>query len=226
MATPMKLDIRPRETHLPPELIARFRDLPVTNVSDVMTPQALGGRRLVPLHAGGVLVGPAITVRAEPSDNLMVHAALNMAQAGDVVVVDAGGDTTYAMVGELTLAFALHKRLSGVVINGAVRDVGTVRAADFPVYAAGVTYRNATKEKPGMVNVPIEINAMKITPGDLILGDDDGFICVPHQDAERVYTAARKKFDYEESQRSTVAAGKFDRSWVVTALKGVGYDGV
>jgi RraA family protein len=215
----MKLRIRPRNDKLPLALVENFRNLPVTNVSDVMKPTSIGGRRLAPLHAGGPLVGSAVTVRAQPDDNLMVHAALNLAHAGDVIVVDAGGDQTFAMVGELTLAYARHKRLGGIVVNGAVRDIATIRASAFPVYAAGITFRNASKAAPGEVNVPITINGMTINPGDLILGDDDGVICVPQAEASAIYQAARKKFDDENSQRGFVEAGQFDRSWVDAALR-------
>src|SRR5688500_228029 len=99
-----------------------FRNLPVANVSDVMSRMTAGGPRLRPLHAGGSMAGPALTVKTRPGDNLMIHKALLMAEPGDVIVVDAGGDLTTAIVGELMLSYAIAKGAAGIVINGAVRD--------------------------------------------------------------------------------------------------------
>ena len=132
-------------------------------------------------------------MKQRPGDNLLVHAALNRAKAGDVIVVDAGGDLTNSIMGELMLAHARQSGVAGVVINGAVRDYGWIRSNSFPVYAAGVTHRGPYKHGPGEVNVPIAIDGMIIEPGDLILGDDDGVVCVPFDETEVVYAAANAK---------------------------------
>ena len=89
-----------------------------------------------PMHDGSLLIGPAITVRTRPGDNLFVHKALDMAQPGDVVVVDAGGDLTNSIIGEMMLAYAATKKLGGIVINGAVRDVGSLRN-EYPALEPG-----------------------------------------------------------------------------------------
>src|SRR5919109_218310 len=115
--------------------VARFRELPVANISDVMSRMVAGGPRLRPMHAGGVLAGPALTVKTRPGDNLMVHKALMIAEAGDVIVVDGGGDLSNALVGELMLSHAIQTGVAGIVINGAVRDSAWIRANNFPVYA-------------------------------------------------------------------------------------------
>src|SRR5215203_5819859 len=151
-----------------------------------MSRMAHGGALLRPLHSGGVLAGPALTVKQRPGDNLMVHAALNRAALGDVLVVDAGGDLTNAILGELMLAHAQQIGMAGVVINGAVRDYGWIKKNNFPVYAAGITHRGPYKNGPGEVNVPIAIDGMVIEPGDLIVGDEDGLVCVPYDLTEAV----------------------------------------
>ena len=115
--------------------VDQFRSLPVANVSDVMSRMVAGGSRLRPLHGGGVLAGPAVTVKTRPGDNLMIHKALDMAEPGDVVVVDAGGDLTNALIGELMIAHAVKRGLAGIVIHGAVRDYGAIRVGSFPVFA-------------------------------------------------------------------------------------------
>src|SRR6516164_4960021 len=104
------------------EVVNRFRKLPVANVSDAMNCMSAGGTMLRPMHAGSVLAGAAVTVRTRPGDNLMMHKAFDIAEPGDVIVVDAGGDVTNAIIGENAAAYAESLGLAGVVINGAIRD--------------------------------------------------------------------------------------------------------
>jgi len=211
-----------RTRKVDPATVDRFRSLPVANVSDVMSRMVAGGSRLRPLHAGGVLAGPAVTVKTRPGDNLMIHKALDMAEPGDVVVVDAGGDLTNALIGELMIAHAMKRGLAGIVINGAVRDYGAIRAGSFPTFAAGVTHRGPYKDGPGEVNVMIAIDGMVIEPGDLVLGDDDGLVCVPYAHTDEVYEAARKKHEAETKQMEAIGLGQNDRSWVDATLQRLG----
>lgn len=213
------LRILRRSRKVSPDVVERFRSLPVANVSDSMARMTAGGPRLRPMHAGGVLAGPALTVKSPPGDNLMLHKALDLAEAGDVVVVDAGGDLTNSLMGELMAAYAERKGLAGVVIYGAIRDSAYMRASNFPVFAAGVTHRGPYKDGPGEINVPIAIEGMVIHPGDLIIGDDDGLLCVPLDDCEQVYAAAKAKHETEQRSMAEIAAGRNDRSWVDAALK-------
>lgn len=203
-------------------VVEKFRDLPVANVSDGMSRMAAGGPRLRPLHSGGGLAGPALTVKTRPGDNLMVHAALNRGEPGDVLVVDAGGDLTNSIIGELMLTQAEKVGFAGVVIYGAVRDLGSIRANSFPVFAAGVTHRGPYKDGPGEVNARIAIEGMVIDPGDLILGDDDGLLCVPYDDTEIVYQSTIAKQASEEKIMAATRAGNVDRTWVEDALKKLG----
>ncbi len=218
--------INKRSRKVGDDVVARFRELPVANVSDSMSRMAAGGSKLRPLHAGGVLAGPALTVKTRPGDNLMVHAALNRAEPGDVLVVDAGGDLTNSIIGELMLAYAESRGMAGVVIYGAVRDYGAIRAGHFPVFAAGITHRGPYKDGPGEVNVRIAIEGMVIEPGDLILGDDDGLLCVPYDDVDAVYAAATAKQAAEEKTMASTRGGKVDRSWVEDTLKRLGCEGM
>ena len=153
-------------------MVEKFRSLPVANISDSMYRLTAGGPRLRPYHAGGVLCGPALTVKSRPGDNLMMHMALNLAVPGDIIVVDAGGDLTNSITGERMLAYAERKGFGGVVIDGAIRDVAYVRQRNFPVYAAGVSHRGPYKDGPGEINVPVSIDGMVIEPGDLVIGAD------------------------------------------------------
>ena len=216
------LRILKRRRAVAPALIERFRAIPVANISDCMSRITAGGPRLRPMHAGGVMAGPAFTVKTRPGDNLMVHKALDIAGAGDIIVVDAGGDLTNSIIGELMVSYAAKKRIGGIVINGSIRDSGALRASAFPVYAAGVSHRGPYKDGPGEINVPIAIDGMVIEPGDLVIGDDDGLLCIPFADAEAIYKKAYAKNESEKVTVAEIEAGKQDRSWVDKKLAELG----
>jgi len=218
--------ILPRSRKVGPDAVARFRALPVANVSDVMSRMAAGGPRLRPMHAGGGLAGPALTVKTRPGDNLMIHKAIALAEPGDVVVVDGGGDLTNALIGELMLAQMAKRGLGGVVLNGAIRDSAAIRAQGFPVFAAGVTHRGPYKDGPGEINVPIALDGMVVEPGDLVLGDDDGLLSVPFDAVEAVHDAAAGKAAAEARQMANIEAGTHDASWVDAALRRLGCEGL
>ncbi|MDK8266626.1 RraA family protein [Pseudomonas oryzihabitans] len=199
--------------------VARYRDIPVANVSDSMHRMTAGGSRLRPMHRQGVLAGPALTVKARPGDNLMLHYALDIAEPGDVIVVDAGGDLSNALIGEMMVAYAVKRGVAGIVINGAIRDAANIGAGDFPLFAAGISHRGPYKDGPGEINVPIAIDGMVIEPGDLVIGDDDGLLCVPYDHVAEVYDRAAAKHAAEEKQMQQIVEGSNDRSWVLESLR-------
>lgn len=152
----------------------------------------------------------------------MIHKALDLAAPGDVVVVDGGGDLTNSLIGELMLSHAIQRRLGGIVLYGAIRDSAWIREHDFPVFAAGVSHRGPYKDGPGEINVPIAIEGMVIEPGDLVIGDDDGLLCVPFDHVETVYEKTRAKRQAEEKQMDAILEGRNDRSWVDASLARLG----
>ena len=174
------------------------------------------------MHKSGCLAGPALTVKTRPGDNLMIHKALMLARAGDVIVVDGGGDLTNALFGEIMVATAVKIGVAGIVLNGAVRDSEEIGQGTFPLYAAGVTHRGPYKDGPGEVNVPIAIDGMVVQPGDLIVGDADGLLCVPFDEAEAVLAATHKKMEAEKKMLADIAAGQLDTSWIDATLKRIG----
>lgn len=216
------LQILKRQRQVSTQLVAAFKGLPVANISDCMTRMTAGGPRLRPMHRSGYLAGPALTVKTRPGDNLMIHKALTMAQPGDVIVVDAGGDLTNSLFGELMTATAIRNGVAGIVLNGAARDADEIGRGTFPLYAAGVTHRGPYKDGPGEINVPIAIDGMVIHPGDLIVGDADGLLCVPFDDAEEVLAATRKKMEAEKKTLADIAAGTLDTSWIDATLRRIG----
>lgn len=204
------------------DTVAKFRELPVANISDSMSRMTAAGAKLRPIHAGGVLAGPAFTVKTRPGDNLMVHKALDIAEPGDIVVVDGGGDLTNSLIGEMMTAHAQQRGIAGIVIYGAIRDYDALHAGSYPIFAAGVTHRGPYKDGPGEINVPIAIDGMVIEPGDLVVGDGDGLVCVPYEQTAEVLKATEAKHVAELKQIEAIRAGKNDRAWVDATLTRLG----
>ncbi|WP_209124020.1 RraA family protein [Alkalihalobacillus sp. BA299] len=196
------------------DLLDAFSEVVTPHISDNMSRMSAVGTDLRPYHNSGRLVGTALTVKTRPGDNLMVHKAIDMAMPGDVIVVDAGGELTNAIVGEIMLRIAQKNQIAGFVINGAIRDIAAFQEDTFPVYACGVTHRGPYKDGPGEINVPISIGGMIIKPGDIVVGDEDGVVVVPLEDAENVLEKVKKQQKVEEEILASIANGTVDRSWV------------
>jgi regulator of RNase E activity RraA len=219
--------IQPLTRRVAPDLIDQFRTIPVANASDCMSRLTAGGPRLRPYHAGGALSGPAFTVKTRPGDNLIVHKALDIALPGDVVVVDAGGDLTNAIIGEIMVSYARSRRLGGIVINGSIRDSVALGRQHFPVYAAGVTHRGPMRSGPGEIGRAIALDGMVIEPGDLVIGDGDGLLSILFDEVAAVLRAATEKRDVETKILADVEAGRsMDRSWVDPTLRKLGCTGL
>ncbi len=219
----VEIKILKRSRAVDAELVKSFAQIPVANISDVMHRMAAGGPTLRPMHAGAVMAGPAFTVKSRPGDNLFVHKAIDMASPGDVIVVDAGGDTTNAIIGELMVRTASRKGIAGIVINGAIRDLDTISHGDFPVYAAGVTHRGPYKNGPGEINTAISLDGMVIEPGDLIIGDADGLLCVPYEEAKNILKLASDKNNLEANMIRDIDNDCLDVAWIDRELAKLGY---
>ena len=201
------------------DIAKEFLTLPVANVSDSMWRLTAGGSRLRPMHKSGQMAGPALTVKSRPGDNLMLHKAIDMAEPGDIIVCDAGGDLTNSLMGELMLAHAIKRGVGGFVLDGAVRDVEAFLDLNLPVFAAGVSHRGPYKDGPGEINVSVAIDGMVIGPGDLVIGDWDGVLSIPLDDVESILTKTNEKQAAEAVDMAKIEAGEWDRSWVDKTLK-------
>ena len=208
------LQILKRQRAVDLALAEQFRALPVANVGDCMSRMTAGGARLRPMHGGGYMAGPALTVKVRPGDNLLVHKALQMAVPGDVIIVDAGGDLTNAIIGEIMVGDAVRRRLGGIVIDGAVRDANAIRSGSFPVFAAGVTHRGPYKNGPGEINVPVSVGGMVVNPGDIVVGDQDGLLAIPQDGVEALIDKARAHLDAEAATIRAMKEGRWDRSFI------------
>lgn len=213
--------IKRRWDRVAPELVAAFAELPVANVSDVMH-RLTGAGALARVHRSGGLAGPAFTLRGPPGDNLMLHKAIDMARPGDVIVMDAGASLANAITGELMITHAQQRGIAGFVIDGAVRDRDALAEINLPVYARGICHRGPYKNGPGEIGYPVSVGGMLVRPGDLMLGDGDGLLCVPPEGAEAVLERARAKAAAEAAQMETTLAGGLDRGWVDRELEARG----
>jgi regulator of RNase E activity RraA len=215
--------IHPIERRVSLEIARKFLDLPVANLSDCMSRLTAGGPRLRPYHSEGALAGPAFTVKTRPGDNLMVHKAMDLALAGDVIVVDAAGDLTNSIMGEIMASYARMRGIAGIVINGSIRDSGPIGKLNWPVFAAGVTHRGPMRLGPGEIGRAIAIDGMVIQPGDLVVGDSDGVLCVPYDEVDEVLQSAMTKQRDETRILDDILNNRpTDRGWIDASLERLG----
>jgi RraA family protein len=193
--------------------LATLRELAVSLLSDNMA-RSSGILGLQPFHQPRPMAGTAVTVRTRPGDNLAIHRAFDFCRPGDVLVIDGGGEVTQALMGDIMSSYAESLGVQGLVIDGAIRDVGAIRRRDFPVYARGVTHRGPYKNGPGEINVPVTIGRMVVNPGDIIVGDEDGLLAIAPEDVEAVIAGARRQGEKEANALRSIAEGRFDRAWV------------
>jgi regulator of RNase E activity RraA len=219
---PSGFRINPRPSEIDPALLEAFRGLPTPIVSDNMARMYAGGPGLRPYYRGSPMLGVALTVRARPGDNLMVHKAIDIAKPGEIIVVDAGGDLTNAIFGEIMLRWSVKRGVGGIVIDGAIRDSDVLVSGDFPVFARGVTHRGPYKDGPGEINVPVVVGGQPVAPGDIIIGDADGILAIPRNDAKEVAKLAQEQFAREASILKSIADGTVDRRWVDDLLRAKG----
>lgn len=202
---------------MPPEpdlqLLSEFEKIPTSLLSDNL--QRLEGiLGLQRVHRGRKLVGTAVTVKLRAGDNLLVYKALSMMRTGEVLVIDAGGVTTNAIVGELLLLYAQQRGCAGFVIDGAARDSAAFFEADFPCYARGVTHRGPFKTGPGSINVPVSVGGQVVQPGDMVVGDEDGLVVFAASDARRLIEAASASKAHEQRIRDEILTGAVRQSWM------------
>lgn len=163
---------------------------------------------LKPLDTRSKLAGRAVTARVDPADNWFVHVALLHAGPGDVLVVDAGGYTQAGPWGDVLTLAAQQRGVTGLVIDGAVRDSRDIVEAGFPVFTRGVCIRRTTKRQPGEINVPVMIGGVEVRPGDILIGDADGLVRVPADEGEAARVAASRREEKEETQRARIRSGE------------------
>jgi regulator of RNase E activity RraA len=192
-------------------LIAQWASVPTTIAADLFYGRTLVDptiRPLRPFLERARLAGGAITAWCEPGDYGPVHHALAVAEHGDVVVIEAGGRLDAAMIGEILCGFARLRGIAGVAVNGAVRDTGTLMQwTDIAVFARGATSRGPSSMERGVVNETMVFGGVKVSPNDLILGDDDGLVVIPQAEAEQRLRPALSMVEAEEKWKRAISQG-------------------
>lgn len=192
-----------------PELVRQFEGLPSSNINDEMNRLFCMHsymRLLNPQSAKPSMVGTAITVKAPIGDNLFFHQALDMAQPGDIIVVDGATGNNRSLAGEIMMRFAQNKGLAGIVVDGCLRDLDGIESLAMPVYAAGITPQGPFKFGPGEVNTPIACGGQVVFPGDILVGDRDGIVVIRRQDAAEVARIATEKKAKEDKTFELMAS--------------------
>lgn len=205
-----------------PETIKRANALSTPLLSDVMG--CFGGMdyAIKPVAVGRPICGTAITVSLRPGDNLFLHKALYGSGKGYVLVVDAGGCTTNAPLGEILTTAAEAVGLEGIILDGVVRDIRALRRMKLPIYARGCIPTGGDKDGPGEINVPISCGGVPVKPGDLVLADDDGVVVVARERVEEVLALAEAKAAQEEQRIQAIKEGRLEPSWLNAKLEAFG----
>jgi 4-hydroxy-4-methyl-2-oxoglutarate aldolase len=175
-------------------MIAGFLGLSPTLIADCLPRQQVMDPSIRPVWSPmGRIAGPAYTVRCGPGDHLMLHAAIYRAPAGAVIVVEAA-DAVSALAGGNVCAVAQKNGIAGFVLGGPVRDVGDIRGVQFPVFATGIVPKAGTKEHVVPLNAPVTCGGVRVSPGDVIVADEEGVVVVPAAETATVLAAAQKRF--------------------------------
>lgn len=202
-----------------PDIIEGFNEFETADVSDALNRLYAMGSDLRNLSNKKVLLGPALTVKLYPGDNLMIHKSLDIAQPGDVVVVDCSGCTTNAVFGDLVANKARHRGIAGFIIDGLIRDIDGVRETGLPVYARGVTPFGPLHRGPGEINQAICCGGVVVHPGDIIRADPNGIAVVPKDYASVILERLRFSKKRQAAYVADVKRGIFSNKWVDDQLE-------
>lgn len=191
-----------------PSTIAALGEVGTATVHEAIGRVGYVGPHLQPIQQGTRVAGSAVTVLCHPGDNIMIHAAVEMCQVGDILVVANTAPSTHGMFGDLLATSLMARGVRGLVIDAGVRDTMDLRSMGFPVWTQHVSCQGTVKNTPGSVNVPIVLGGITVQPGDVVCADDDGVVVVPRLDAAWALEQSRARLAKEETMRGVLESGQ------------------
>ncbi|MDF2683016.1 MAG: regulator [Brevibacillus sp.] len=189
-------------------IIDKFQNVPTTCISDTMQGLNNLDPDIKPLKEEYHIAGRAFTVKMPVGDNLTVLQAIRDAQPGDILVIDAKGDTYRAIAGDFVVGLAQTMGIKGIVVDGVIRDIVGIKKLDFPVFCKGTTVAASGKAGWGEVNVPISCGGVSIHPGDIIVADADGVVVVPQAKEEQILEQALDKLEKDHVREASVSGNR------------------
>lgn len=195
-----------------PSLLSWLADFGVADLHEAQIPTqrafSLMGPAMRPVVQGARIVGQAVTAATVPGDNLILYAALDIIEQGQVLVMSNGGIPSGALFGDVSGSFALHRGVAGVIVDGPVRDVCSLREMNFPLWSTSISVSHPEKNGPGTVNQSISCAGCIVNPGDIIVADDDGVLVLRPDEIEAVLSAATERQHREAGYRRRISAGE------------------
>ena len=188
--------------------IAALEPMGVATCHEAQGRSGLMNPAMRPIYPGARIAGSAITVYGYPGDNWMIHVALELCQEGDILVVGFSADSQEGMFGDLLATLAMAKGIKGLVIDSGVRDIRDLTDMGFPVWSRCIAAQGTVKETVGAVNVPITCAGASVSPGDVILADDDGVCVVPRATVADVVASGIAREKIEQEKRARFKAGE------------------
>ena len=207
----------------PADIVRQAGEFPSSILADVAGRRGALHGRIQPLSPSMRFAGTALTVEVRPGDNLMIHAALAIAQPGDVLVIDGKGDQSSALMGEIMSHQAMAVGVVAVVMDGACRDRESIVAMGFPMYSVGTNPNGPTKMVSGRLNHPISIGGVTVHPGDVVVGDADGVTVIERDKAAAMLPLAAEKVAAETKRINAIKQREALRpGWLDGALRAAG----